>query len=135
MLSNELRLNVANQLQDSPTKFELVQDDDVVAVVEIETRYVPVPVILEPRETVNSMSLHFYPDLILTCVLSIDQGTLRVTLLTGHDILAVDRGGKSDPYAVFTLNGERAFKSSIKKKTVNPEWHEDFVVSVVSIHT
>lgn len=25
-------------------------------VVEIETRYVPVPVVLEPRETVNSMS-------------------------------------------------------------------------------
>jgi Ca2+-dependent lipid-binding protein len=55
-----------------------------------------------------------------------------VTLLTGHDILAVDRGGKSDPYAVFTLNGERVFKSSVKKKTVHPEWHEDFSVSVVS---
>jgi hypothetical protein len=26
-------------------------------VVEIETRYDPVPVVLEPRETVNSMSL------------------------------------------------------------------------------
>jgi Ca2+-dependent lipid-binding protein len=46
----------------------------------------------------------------------------------------VDRGGKSDPYAVFTLNGERVFKSSTKKKTINPEWHEDFAVSVVSIH-
>jgi hypothetical protein len=28
-------------------------------VVEIETRYVPVPVVLEPRETVNSKSLSF----------------------------------------------------------------------------
>ncbi len=49
-------------------------------------------------------------------------------------MLGIDRGGKSDPYAVFTLNGERIFKSSVKKKTVSPEWHEDFVVSVVSIH-
>jgi len=99
----------------SPTKFDLVnQDDDVVGVVEIETRYVPVPVVLEPRETVNN------------------QGSLRVTLLTGHDMLGVDRGGKSDPFAVFTLNGERVFKSSVKKKTINPEWHEDFAVSVSS---
>src|SRR6267154_2332528 len=136
VLFNELRLNVANQLQGSPTKFELVnQDDDVEAVVEIETRYAPVPVVLEPRETVNSMSLQFYPDLVLISVVSIDQGSLRVTLLTGHDILAVDRGGKSDPYAVFTLNGDRVFKSSVKKKTINPEWHEDFPVSVVSIRT
>jgi Ca2+-dependent lipid-binding protein len=102
-------------------------------VVEIETRYVPVPVVLEPRETVNSMSpLNPLPG-VLTSIFSTDQGSLRVTLLTGHDILAVDRGGKSDPYAVFTLNGERVFKSSTKKKTVNPEWHEDFPLSVVSI--
>jgi Ca2+-dependent lipid-binding protein len=55
-------------------------------------------------------------------------------LLSGHDILAADRGGKSDPYAVFHLNGERVFKSSTKKKTLNPEWNEDFTVEVVSIH-
>jgi Ca2+-dependent lipid-binding protein len=105
----------------------------VVGVVEIETRYVPVPVVLEPRETVNSMSLHS-PPLVLTSIFSIDQGSLRVTLLTGHDMQGVDRGGKSDPYAVFTLNGERVFKSLVKKKTLNPEWHEDFTVSVVSIN-
>jgi len=99
----------------------------------IETRYVPVPVVLEPRETVNSMSLA----LLLTWsshMPFIDQGALRVTLLTGHDIPAADRGGKSDPYAVFYLNRERVFKSLTKKKTVNPEWHEDFTVEVVSIH-
>jgi len=55
-----------------------------------------------------------------------------VTLLSGHDIHAVDRGGKSDPFAVFTLNGERVYKSQIKKKTLNPEWNEDFPISVVS---
>ena len=39
--------------------------------------------------------------------------------------------GKSDPFAVFTLNGQRVFKSQTKKKTLTPEWFEDFVVSVV----
>ena len=101
----------------------------------IETRYVPVPVVLEPRETVNSMSLaRLFLTLLCPLIPSIDQGALRVTLLTGHDIPAVDRGGKSDPYVVFHLNGERVFKSSTKKKTLNPEWHEDFTIEVVSIH-
>lgn len=80
------------------------------------------------------MPYYFFHDLVLTSVLPIDQGSLRITLLTGHDILGVDRGGKSDPYAVFTLNGTRVFKSSTKKKTISPEWHEDFMVSVVSIY-
>lgn len=60
-----------------------------------------------------------------------DQGILRVELIDGHDILAVDRGGKSDPYAVFHLNGQKVFKSQTKKKTLNPEWNEAFEVSVV----
>ena len=56
-----------------------------------------------------------------------------MTLLTGHDLRAVDRGGKSDPFATFTLNEERVFKSQIKRKTLDPEWHEVFTLSVVSI--
>jgi hypothetical protein len=40
--------------------------------------------------------------------------------------------GKSDPFAVFSLNGSRVFKSQTKKKTLNPIWNETFVVPVVS---
>jgi Ca2+-dependent lipid-binding protein len=40
--------------------------------------------------------------------------------------------GKSDPYAVFSLNGQKVFKSQTKKKTVTPEWNETFEVEVVS---
>jgi Ca2+-dependent lipid-binding protein len=84
------------------------------------------------------------------CALShvlIDQGTLRVELLDGHDIAAADRGGKancmptlnrterstgkSDPFAVFTLNGQKVFKSQTKKKTLTPDWQESFAVQVV----
>ena len=40
--------------------------------------------------------------------------------------------GKSDPYVVFHLNGQRVYKSQTKKKTLNPEWNEPFTVQVVS---
>ena len=57
---------------------------------------------------------------------------MRVDLLDGHGIRGVDRGGKSDPYVVFQLNGQKVYKSQTKKKTLNPEWNENFVVQVVS---
>ena len=59
------------------------------------------------------------------------MGVLRVTLMDGQGIRGVDRGGKSDPYAVFSLNGQKVFKSQTKKKTLNPSWNEDFIVNVV----
>lgn len=41
--------------------------------------------------------------------------------------------GKSDPYTVFTLNGQKVFKSEVVKKTVNPVWNnQSFVTLVVS---
>ncbi|KAG7450195.1 tricalbin [Guyanagaster necrorhizus] len=82
--------------------------------VTVEAHYVPVPVKLEPRESINN------------------QGVLRVDLIDGREIPAADRSGKSDPYAVFTLNEHRVFKSQTKKKTLSPEWNENFVVSVPS---
>ncbi|KAF9023422.1 tricalbin [Hymenopellis radicata] len=69
---------------------------------------------LEPRESINN------------------QGVLRLDLLYGRDFVAADRGGKSDPYAVFSLNGQKVIKSQTKKKTLNPEWNEEFIISVPS---
>ncbi|KAG9314629.1 C2 domain-containing protein [Chiua virens] len=91
-----------------------VHDECKFSTVEIETRYLPVPVNLEPRESINN------------------QGVLRVDLIEGRNLIAADRGGKSDPYVVFTLNGHKAFKSQTKKKTLNPDWSENFTVSVPS---
>lgn len=62
----------------------------------------------------------------------VDQGTLRVELIEGKDILAADRSGKSDPFGIFTLNGQKVFRSQVKKKTLAPEWHEKFDIPVVS---
>ncbi|TFL06303.1 C2 domain-containing protein [Pterulicium gracile] len=98
-----------------PTKYRLHdENDEHHSTVEIEARYVPVPVKLDPRESINNM------------------GILRVELLDGKDLAAADRGGKSDPYAVFSLNDNKVHKSQTKKKTLNPEWQENFVVNVPS---
>ena len=44
------------QAMEGASKFQLKnQDDKVVGTVELEARYVPVPVTLEPRESINSM--------------------------------------------------------------------------------
>ncbi|KAJ7462762.1 C2 domain-containing protein [Mycena galericulata] len=95
-------------------QFTLQDEERPPSTVMIESRYVPVPVTLEPRESINN------------------QGVLRVDLLDGSDIRGVDRGGKSDPFAVFTLNGQKVHKSQTKKKTLSPVWNENFTAQVPS---
>lgn len=82
--------------------------------VSIQCRYIPVPITLEPRESINNM------------------GILSVTLENAKDLLAADRNGYSDPYAQFVLNGMKVFKSNVQKKTLNPQWMEKFDVEVPS---
>ncbi|KAK4700199.1 hypothetical protein P7C70_g6053, partial [Phenoliferia sp. Uapishka_3] len=82
--------------------------------VTIAAKYIPVDIVLEPRESVNN------------------SGHLRVELLDGKGIPAADRSGKSDPYAVFELNGEKVYKSEVVKKTLTPVWNEVFDMGVNS---
>ncbi|KZT58286.1 tricalbin [Calocera cornea HHB12733] len=114
----ELRMDSKKFLEmtlDKPSTFTLTRDGGSnKSMVEVRTRYIPVDVVLEPRESVNNM------------------GILSVTLLSGHNIRGVDRRGTSDPYVVFELNGQKVFKSEAKKKTVSPEWNENFTVTVPS---
>ncbi|TFK30388.1 transmembrane protein [Coprinopsis marcescibilis] len=99
----------------SPQSYSLTnRNGDSETTILIESRYIPVPVKLEPRESINN------------------QGVLRVELIDGHEIRGVDRGGKSDPYVVFALNDNKVFKSQTKKKTLTPEWNEAFEIQVPS---
>ncbi|KAH9818867.1 C2 domain-containing protein [Melampsora americana] len=82
--------------------------------VSIQCRYIPVPITLEPRESINNM------------------GILTVMLENAKDLMAADRNGYSDPYAQFVLNGMKVFKSNVQKKTLNPQWMEKFDVEVPS---
>lgn len=58
--------------------------------------------------------------------------------MTNYTVPSLDRvsrfvPGKSDPFVVFSLNGQKVYKSQTKKKTVDPDWNEQFVVQVVCI--
>ncbi|KAF8530946.1 tricalbin [Gautieria morchelliformis] len=100
---------------DGPTKFTLQDEDEKnESIVELAAKYIPVPISLEPRESINN------------------QGVLHIELIDGKDILAADRSGKSDPFAIFTLNDQKVYRSQVKKKTLRPDWNENFDVSVPS---
>lgn len=80
----------------------------------VSSKYIPVDIEIEPQESVNNM------------------GFLRVDLLDGKDLPGADRSGKSDPYAVFELNGEKVHKSEVVKKTLSPKWNENFTTQIRS---
>jgi hypothetical protein len=43
------------------------------------------------------------------------------------DLAAMDKNGKSDPYAVVTSTfNKQRFKSKVMKKTLNPVWNETY---------
>lgn len=59
---------------------------------------------------------------------------LHIQLLNGKDLPVMDKAlligtGSSDPFVKFECLGASA-KSSIKKKNLNPEWNESFVLNV-----
>jgi len=67
--------------------------------------------------------------MVVTFKASIEE--VGAKFLTEKRLAQLPPPGKSDPFAVFTLNGQKVFKSQTKKKTVSPDWNENFVVSVV----
>ncbi|KIL59013.1 hypothetical protein M378DRAFT_85652 [Amanita muscaria Koide BX008] len=107
-------LEKASTAPQSFTLYDPKNDRKAVAHVIIEARYVPVPVKLEPRESITN------------------QGVLRVLLISGQDLHAADRSGKSDPFVVFTLNGHKVIRSQVRKKTLDPEWGEEFEITIES---
>lgn len=83
--------------QNEPHVFKLTNADDedkYASTVTIEARYVPVPVTLEPRESINSESYAFL-SLAFAFNTATDQGTLRVDIISATDLPAADRSGKS----------------------------------------
>jgi Ras-related C3 botulinum toxin substrate 1 len=58
------------------------------------------------------------------------QGTLKMTIIEAQDLLAMDIGGKSDPFVVFDMGGGKEFKTEIIKKNLNPKWDAKFEIVV-----
>lgn len=59
-------------------------------------------------------------------------GILHVKVVRATKLLKMDLLGLSDPYAKLSLSGDRlpAKKTTVKKKTLNPEWNENFKLIV-----
>ena len=57
-------------------------------------------------------------------------GSARVVVKRGYNLMAADKGGKSDPYVVIQAPGGQKAKTSVKKGTVNPVWDETLVVGI-----
>merc|ERR1712137_1012044 len=61
---------------------------------------------------------------------------LRIRVVSGHNLIAADSGGTSDPYVVIT-EGHVSVKTDPMPKTVNPVWNQDLEMGVVeaSVHS
>jgi len=62
-------------------------------------------------------------------------GTLKVTLIEGTNLPAMDRGGTSDPYCKLKIQPHASVKSKVIKKNLNPRWNETFEFKDVSIQS
>jgi hypothetical protein len=64
-----------------------------------------------------------------------ERHALGITVLSARNLDAADVFGTSDPFCVVALAGEgrydgRAKKTTVKKRTLNPKWHESFTYVV-----
>ncbi|KAF9977162.1 hypothetical protein BGZ73_006833 [Actinomortierella ambigua] len=92
----------------------ILDKTDVRGKLHLKFEYFPVPIELEPRERLDNM------------------GNLSCTLIRGRNLVAADRGGSSDPFVVFRLNGKEVYKSECVKKTLDPEFNEQFTIPIAS---
>lgn len=58
---------------------------------------------------------------------------VEVSILCGRELIAMDRGGTSDPYVMIRQDGEQLYKCAEKKKTVNPVWNDQSNVCIENV--
>ena len=58
---------------------------------------------------------------------------VEVSILCGRELIAMDRGGTSDPYVMIRQDGEQLYKCPEKKKTVNPVWNDQSNICIENV--
>ena len=58
---------------------------------------------------------------------------VEVSIICGRELIAMDRGGTSDPYVMIRQDGEQLYKCAEKKKTVNPVWNDQSNVCIENV--
>lgn len=94
--------------------FPLLDKHDQRGSIKLKFEFKPVPIDLLPTERLDNM------------------GNLTVTLVRAKNLPAADRSGLSDPFFVFKVNGKDVYKSEVIKKTLDPEYNEQFNVPINS---
>ncbi|KAG0276381.1 hypothetical protein BGZ95_007606 [Linnemannia exigua] len=109
--------NIRTLLETTPAEgaeFDIIDRTDKRGTMRLKFEYLPVPIELFPKERLDNM------------------GQLTVHLVGAKNLMAADRGGTSDPYFIFRVNGKEVFKSDVVKKNLNPVYDETFVVPIAS---
>ena len=60
---------------------------------------------------------------------------VEVSILCGRELIAMDRGGTSDPYVMIKQDGDALYKCQEKKKTVNPVWNDQTNICIENVFT
>jgi len=58
---------------------------------------------------------------------------LKITVISAKDLFPMDHNGLADPFVVIDY-AKSQHKTTIKKKTLNPEWNEEFALQITNSH-
>lgn len=113
-------------------KFEVQNEDDVRTerifdTIEILKKSYKKPIDLRIDEKNHiRVQLDFIPTAVKLHPLDtiLDVGHMKMEILRGENLPAIDLNGKSDPMAVVKLDGVEIFKTDKKRKTLDPQWNE-----------
>ena len=115
-------------MQNGPTEFKLIDGEcNRESIVEIEAKYIPVDIQLEPRESLTSEDRYtfFSQHLSNDRISNPDQGVLRVELMSGKGLHAADRGGGCDQ-SIRVVSTDKSHQASLIPTSSSPSMERKF---------